>query len=133
MIARIAHLSQFQKGGKVMAVTGVSEHEYRNFLENGGDLTFEIDAKDIDASGDFEKSPLIEPFLITGFQLQPTPLVNDPKERATLFFYGGSWTKVVVHTYANKGSIIYRKLSSGRYEAKVSVPSKRASHESAAG
>lgn len=40
-----------------MAITGVSEQQYRDYLKHGGNLTFEIDATDIDTRGNFEKSP----------------------------------------------------------------------------
>ncbi len=109
-------------GGKQMAITGVSEAEYKHFLSHGGDLTFEIEATDIDSTGGFESSPLIKPFLASGFELRPSPIIEEPQDQALLLFYGGSWTRVVTHTYLNGGSIIYKKLSNGRYEAKVSLP-----------
>ncbi|MFP5358436.1 MAG: hypothetical protein ACLGHI_08290 [Gammaproteobacteria bacterium] len=105
-----------------MAITGVSEADYKRFLSHGGDLTFEIGAADIDSSGGFESSPLIKPFLSSGFELKPSPIIAEPQEGALLLLYGGSWTHVVTHVYLNGGSIIYKKLSSGRYEAKVSMP-----------
>jgi hypothetical protein len=39
-----------------MAITGVSEQEYKDFLKNGGEIVFEIDAAEIDANGSFAKS-----------------------------------------------------------------------------
>lgn len=105
-----------------MAITGVDEAAYKQFLSHGGSLTFEIDATDIDSTGGFESSPLIQPFLNSGFELRPSPVIEEPKERAMLLLYGGSWTRVVTHTYLNGGSITYKKLANGRYEAKVSTP-----------
>ena len=105
-----------------MVITGVDEASYRQFLSHGGELTFEIDAADIDATGGFEFAPLIQPFLSSSLELRPSPIIEDPNEGALLLLYGGSWTRVVTHTYLNDGSVIYKKLESGRYEAKVSMP-----------
>ena len=104
-----------------MAITGVDEAAYKQFLSHGGNLTFEIDATDIDSTGGFESSPLIQPFLSSGFELKPSPIIEEPKERALLLLYGASWTRVVIHTYLNGGSITYKKLANGRYEAQVSA------------
>ena len=105
-----------------MPITGVTEEEYKHFLEHGGSLIFEIDAKDIDSTGGFEESPLIEPHLESGFELKPSPIIEEPPNSTALFLYGGSWTRVVTHTYLKGGRIVYRKLPSGRYEAKVEAP-----------
>lgn len=108
-----------------MSITGVTEQHYRDFLSEGGSLTFEIDAIDIDSSGQFEKSPLIAPFLSSGFELKPTPIIENPKDSCRLLLYGDSWTRVITYAYKKGGSVIYKKLLSGRYEAKVSVPNAR--------
>jgi hypothetical protein len=94
-----------------MAITGVTEEEYKNYLSHGGTLVFEIEATDIDSTGGFESSPLIKPHLSTGFELKPSPIMDEPENSAALFLYGGSWTRVVTHTYKNGGSIIYKKLN----------------------
>lgn len=91
-------------------------------------MTFEIDAADIDSTGGFESSTLIKPFLYSGFELKPSPIIEEPQERALLILYGGSWTRVIIHTYLNSGSIIYKKLPNGRYEAKVAVPHREQVH-----
>lgn len=105
-----------------MSITGVPEQQYRDYLKHGGNLTFEIDATDIDASGCFENSPLIAPFLLSGFELKPSPIFEEVKTSAQLLLYGDSWTRIVTRTYLQGGSVIYRKLTTGRYEAKVSAP-----------
>jgi len=105
-----------------MAVTGVSEEQYKNFLSHGGNLTFEIDALDIDVSGEFEKSPLIAPFLESGFEIKPSAIIENDKEAAQILSHGDSWTRVIAFTYRRSGSVIYKKLSSGRYEAQVNAP-----------
>lgn len=105
-----------------MAISGVSETDYRRFLAHGGTLIFEVDAEDIDSSRGFESSPLIQPYLESGFELKPSPIINEPREKAMLFLYGGSWTRVITRTYLDGGTITYKKLPSGRYEANVVVP-----------
>lgn len=112
-----------QKGMK-MAITGVTEEEYKNYLAHGGTLVFEIEAKDIDSSGEFENAPLIKPHLNKGFELKPSKIIEEPETSAALFLYGGSWTRVVTHTYKNGGSIVYKKLPNGRYEATVKAPTR---------
>ncbi len=104
-----------------MAITGVTEEAYKRFLSNGGSLIFEIEGTDIDSTGGFEKSPLIKPYLHSGFELKPSPILEEPENTAVLFLYGDSWTRVIAYTYKNGGSIIYKKLENGRYEAKVTV------------
>lgn len=104
-----------------MTITGVTENQYKLFVSSGGSLTFYLDAEDIESGGGFESSPLIKPYLFSGFELVPTPIIHEPSERGMLLFYGGSWEKVIAHTYLNKGKIIYKKLPDGRYEAKVIV------------
>jgi hypothetical protein len=84
-----------------MAITGVTEQQYREFLFKGGDLTFEIDSTEIYSSGQFEKSPLIEPFIFSGFELRPSPIIDYPKEAAQILLHGDSWTSVVT-TQTNK-------------------------------
>lgn len=105
-----------------MPIAGVTEEEYKHFLAHGGTLIFEIDADDIDSRGGFEDSPLVKPHLESGFELRPSQVIEDLPNTAALFLYGGSWTRVVTHTYLQGGTINYRKLPSGRYEAKVEAP-----------
>ena len=105
-----------------MAVTGVSETEYTWFLSHGGSLVFQIDSADIDSTGGFESSPLIQPFLATGFELKPSPIIEQMQDQAKLLLFGGTWTRVITYTYVHGGSIIYKKLPNGRYEATASVP-----------
>ena len=107
-----------------MAITGVTEKEYTHYVLHGGSLRFEIEASDIDPSGEFEKSPLIKPYLTSGFELKPSPVIDVPANSAALFLYGGSWDRVIAHTYINGGKIVYSKLSNGRYEAKVESPAR---------
>lgn len=105
-----------------MPITGVTEDEYRHYVAHGGNLRFEMDARDLDPSGSFEKSPLIAPYLDSGFQVAPSPVIEMPQNAAALFLYGGSWDRVIAHTYLNGGRIVYKKLLSGRYEAVAEAP-----------
>ena len=105
-----------------MPITGVTEEEYRHYVCHGGNLCFEIEASDIDPSGEFEELRLTKPYLNSGFELKPSPIVEVPANSAALFLYGGSWDRVIAHTYKNGGKIVYTKLPNGRYEAKVEAP-----------
>ena len=105
-----------------MAVTGASQSEYNEYLSKGGTLIFQIDEPDIDPSGSFKHSPLIAPHLKTGFELKPTSMIDDDHSAMPLLLHGDSWTKIVVFTYRRGGSIIYRQLSDGRYEARTFAP-----------
>lgn len=105
-----------------MAISGVSHEQYTQYLSAGGTLTFQLDANDIEPGAGFEKSPLISPFLDTGFELKPTPIIESPPDAAQLLLHGESWVRVVVFTYRRGGSIVYRRISPGRYEAVVSSP-----------
>jgi hypothetical protein len=105
-----------------VAITGVTEEQYRHYVAHGGKLRFEMEARDLDPSGSFEKSPFLAPYLESGFELKPSPVIEMPQNSAALFLYGDSWDLVIAHTYLNGGSIVYKKLASGRYEALAEVP-----------
>ena len=112
-----------------MAIVGPTEESYRELLAHGGELTFEIDANDIDSSGVFEKSPLIAPYLNSGFELKPSPIIAEPENLSPLYLYGGSWTRVMAQVYTNGGKITYKKIGDIRYSATVKFPSKSVSEE----
>ena len=105
-----------------MAVTGVTKEQYNNFLQNGGDVTFVIDAADIAPDNEFEISPLIKPYLHSGFELRPSSIIDEPKVAAEIYVYGESWTRVITFVYRKGGKIIYRKLSNGQFQAACSIP-----------
>jgi len=106
-----------------LAITGVSQEQYAHYLSNGGTLVFQLEANDIEPGSGFEKSALISPFLDTGFELKPPPLIESPSDAAQLLLRGESWLRVVVFTYRRGGSIVYKRVAAGRYEATVSSPS----------
>lgn len=106
-----------------MAVAGITKSQYENFLENGGQLVFTIDSKDISSTSEFENFPLIKPFLSTGFELKPTTIIEVPEFAAEIYVHGDDWARVITVVYRNGGSIVYRKLSNGKYEATATMPS----------
>jgi len=104
-----------------MAITGITRDQYRQFLEKGGTVSVEIDAEDVSKDPSFEQSPLIKPYLTTGFELRPSPVIHDPKVAAEIYLYGDDWTIVIATVYRNGGSIIYKKLSNGRFQATMTM------------
>jgi len=104
-----------------MAITGITRDEYRQFVEKGGTVSVEIDAEDISKNRSFEQSPLIKPYLMTGFELRPSTVIHDPKVAAEIYLYGDDWTKVITTVYRNGGSIIYKKLPNGRFQATMTM------------
>lgn len=106
-----------------MAVTGVTNQEYINFLENGGQITFVIDSEDISNDSSFENFEPIKPYLYSGFEIRPSTIIHDPEVAAQLLVYGDSWTKVTTFVYRNGGKIIYRKRKdTGKFQADCSIP-----------
>ncbi len=81
-----------------------------------------MDAEDIDAGRAFESLPLIEPYLESGFELEPSSITSESQGASLLLVHGDPWTRVVTYTYRRDGKIVYRKLTNGQYEAKVSAP-----------
>lgn len=107
-----------------MVNPGVSKVQYEEFLINGGELRFELDAEEIATGAEFEKSPHIAPLLDTGFELPPSAVIENPESAAQLLMHGDWWVRAVVFTYRHGGSVIYRRVSPGRYEATATMPSK---------
>ncbi|MBC3830958.1 hypothetical protein H8K33_05525 [Undibacterium amnicola] len=105
-----------------MAVTGATQQQYKDFLTNGGTLTFTIDANDISPDNAFENFSLIKPYLHTGFELRPSSIIHEPQEAAQIYVYGDSWTRVVTTVYRNGGKIVYKKLNSGVFQAECTIP-----------
>jgi hypothetical protein len=105
-----------------MAVTGPTHQQYNDFLTNGGTLTFTIDANDISPDNTFENLPLIKPYLYSGFELRPSSIIHEPQEAAQIYIHGDSWTRVVTIVYRNGGKIVYKKLSSGIFQAECTIP-----------
>jgi len=107
-----------------MAVTGVTNEQYKEFLKNGGTLVFTIDSEDISSNTEFENYPLIKPFLNIGFEIKPTPMIEIPDFAAQIYVHGDDWSRVITFVYRNDGSIVYKKNSNGQYEATATIPPK---------
>ncbi|AIO71109.1 hypothetical protein QZM46_08410 [Burkholderia vietnamiensis] len=106
-----------------MAVTGYTQQQLSDFLENGGRLTFKVHASDIDeTNGDaFERSPSIAPQLMSGFELPPTSIViDDVHAYVDAQVRGDFWTRIVTAVYAKGGRIVYRKTGPQIYDAEAS-------------
>jgi hypothetical protein len=105
-----------------MAITGVTEKQYKEFVENGGSITFVLDPTDLSPENAFESYTSIKPCLYTGFEMGPTLLIHDPKLAGDVYVHGASWDKVMAYVYRNGGKIIYKKLTSGKFQADCSIP-----------
>lgn len=105
-----------------MAVTGVTEDQYRDLLKRGGSLTFVIEAQDIASDNAFENYEVIKPDLHSGFELPPTSIIHEPEDAAQILLLGDSWTRVIAAVYRNGGKIIYKKLTNGHFEACCTIP-----------
>lgn len=97
---------------------------YKNFLSGGGSVRFELEPQDISNNGDFEKAALLRPLLDAGFELLPPIATGDAEQATPLSLYGGTWHDIQCQVYGRKGTIRYKRLEAGRYEAMCTVPIK---------
>ncbi len=97
-----------------MAITGVTREEFENFFKDGGKLTFTIDAEDISPDKSFEKFELIEPFLKTGFEINP---ISNIAESAKVAVFDDGWFGIWSNVYLSNGNVIFKQLDNGKYEA----------------
>lgn len=104
-----------------MAITGITAKKWKAFVQNGGELIAEIDAEDISSDRSFEESKEISHNLTTGFEIRPSTIVYDEDIGDMIELLGEPWVKLCVSVYRKGGNIIYRKLSNGRYEAKMKI------------
>lgn len=106
-----------------MTIGNITREEYTRLFEpSGGEHVVILDKEDISAGGAFENCGLIRPYLTSGFEIPPTPIISEPEMAAGISVYGDDWTKVIAKTYTRGGKIIYKQRSDGRYEAKITVP-----------
>ena len=91
--------------------------EWDNFKKNGGSITFAIDSEVICSNREFETSPSIQPKLQTGFELPPTSIINSPELLAQIQMHGSEWDNISCQVYLAGGNIIYKRISTGKYEA----------------
>jgi hypothetical protein len=107
-----------------MAVTGYTLQAYAQFLQQGGTLTFQVEAEDIDeVNGDkFEHFPSISPDLQSGFELPPSSVViDDDKAYVQALLHGVMWTRLIVYVYSRGGKIVYHKTGPGSYQAVATI------------
>lgn len=95
--------------------------EWESFKKNGGSITFEIDPEDISSTKDFETYPSIQPKLTTGFELQPTSMINTPELQALIQVHGSRWDYILCRVYLSGGNVIYKKKQNGKYEATCNI------------
>ncbi|MGB3251657.1 hypothetical protein [Buttiauxella gaviniae] len=99
-----------------LLTTGLTVSDY---CKNGGVLEFELDALEVGGnSNEFETFHSLKYKLHTGFELPPTVIIHDPEILALIMASCDSWTKFHAYTYARKGSIVYKRLHSGLYNAR---------------
>lgn len=96
--------------------------EWERFKKEGGEISFEIDASDITSTMDFERNPLIQPKLRTGFELPPTSLIESPELQALIQVHGSDWDYILCRIYLAGGKVIYKQLENRKYEAICTVP-----------
>lgn len=100
----------------VLLTTGLTVSDY---YRNGGVLEFELDALEVGGnSTEFETYHSLKNKLHIGFELPPTVIIHDPETLAQIRALSDSWTKLHAYTYARNGSIVYKKLPSGLYNAR---------------
>jgi hypothetical protein len=107
-----------------MAATGITEAQYREFLASGGRVVVQLDKIDVFGDTDVEQSPFVAPYLDTGFEIKPSPVLETLAHVDQIDCYGDPWSRVVAIVYRNGGSIVYKRLSPGKYEATLSLPAK---------
>jgi hypothetical protein len=97
--------------------------QFKAVLSQGGTVRFEIEATDIAGDRGFEEAPAIKPLLDSGFTLRPNiSSLTEPSVALELYTFGGEWLAVETRVYLRDGSITYRRLSPGIYEAVCVVP-----------
>lgn len=107
-----------------MAITysDSKKQEYEAFKKGGGSITFEIDPEDISNPPDFEDYESIKPRLDSGFELRPQTLIDTPELLALIQAHGSTWDYILCRVYLAGGSVIYKKLKSGKYAATCTIP-----------
>ncbi len=107
-----------------MAITGINQEQWSSFIQEGGELIAEIDPEDISNDRSFEQVPSIAKKLKTGFEIPPSPIVYNTEIGDMIELLGEPWVHISAAVYRRGGSISYRLLPNGRYEAKMTIPRK---------
>ncbi|MDW9365806.1 hypothetical protein GOA99_07180 [Sinorhizobium meliloti] len=90
-----------------------------NVLKEGGSYTMLLDADDMQMSDDVVEA--LGDTLHTGFEMEPTSLIYFDDAASEILRLADGWTAVPVRVYRAGGKIIYKKLSDGRFEARITV------------
>ncbi len=107
-----------------IAYSEEKKKEWENFKTNGGSITFEIDSTDISSTKEFENFPSIKPNLTTGFELPPTTLIHTPELQALIQTRGSEWDFIMCRIYLAGGKVIYKRISTDKYEATCTINAK---------
>lgn len=101
---------------------GSTQEQYEKFMKEGGDIVFEIDATDISKNREFESFDSIKPKLDTGFELPPTTMIHVADFLAAIRIHGDEWSNILVTIYLCGGKVVYKRISTDKYQAHCSVP-----------
>lgn len=89
-----------------------------DFLANGGVIEYEVDANEVDEGNPhFHQLPSVKPYLLTGFELKPTSVINNASAAAQILAFGEDWTRFIYHVYSKGGKIIYTQINQNLYRA----------------
>lgn len=106
-----------------MCPYGVSDDQLKSFLEKPRDMTFALQDTDILTGGRVELLELFKPAqLKAGFKMDPPLNIYDEELEDIIRQKGTQWDLVILETYRLDGTITYREMQDGVYEAVVSVP-----------
>lgn len=105
----------------MVTFTNADRDAINHVLKNGGSYVMTVQSSDISSDASFETSPHIAPDLYTGFRLDPSPSIEDPKADALVLRYGDGWLQVISAVHRRGGHIIYKKLPTGDFGATIKV------------
>lgn len=89
-----------------------------DFFANGGTIEYEVDVNEVnEGNPNFHQLPTIKPNLLTGFELEPTAVIDDASAAAQIIAYGEDWTRFIYRVYSRGGKIIYTQINQNLYKA----------------
>ncbi|TCA17381.1 hypothetical protein E0H68_06295 [Rhizobium leguminosarum bv. viciae] len=88
-------------------------------LENGGSYTTKLAENEMTMSDDVIEA--LGDTLHTGFVMPPTSLIYLDEAATKILHLADGWTAVPVRVYRRGGSITYKKLPSGEFEATINI------------
>ncbi len=102
-----------------MKFTNQEFESIKSVIDHGGFYEIEIDSSEIPMTATEEAWETIAPVLTTGFEMAPSTIIHEPLAASEILSNTGPWGQVVVLIYRRGGKVTYKKLPSGRYEARV--------------